>query len=714
LSTSSPETAVEEDAPKYSADDLKDQNKLDKAMEDFDVVEIEAMSSTEIDSKLDQALRDGLLKRDPGEDIRLDDTFGGVEVVPAIPNGELENLLATMKHRKLEVLRKENAHQIEAELKPLKVPDQRVGHMAFLAEQAYRTGNLALVETRPAIPGKPFQKAQGNRPEQRAVPPIPAEYGIGASDRKQLAVLQAFQSEVSKLSPEEQAKFTQEINKLSRRKADVDKQEQENREKARSLAEQDRKNREDEARHRLERADNARKDAEAEKEGRDAMAEYENEKGIGRNEETLKKGTKIDNPDQRAIDAGIVSKRSGKLLREVTVTSGEVQEEAQEMDKEFDLKRQIGATEYDKIQGYKETAPNVYAAYETAHENWVKNKKAGLPAGREPKIDEYKDHGPNGTKSRTADKETAHGEAIAQAQNMDQNIFQQSEVHRMYQEQIDAEPEVEAKKLLAEARDVAVQEEKTRQVGLTKEHVDNVIYSMKSVTMMQGHAAAGENRKLTVRNAEQAHEIRRMLDANPFPSMEVKVGGYFDKNKGPKMLESWFAVPGNDRLWLVERYNRKTGELISQTTISTEEGSERTRKNKAIPPRSALEHFAEVRPQDKAEMAKKPGANPDGSQGRLGGLSDKVRLGFGGVGANFEGADGVYGNHFQDQYTRQQNNAIQRNPTNPNNPTPNQIAAGAAHQADYEATQHKAQGRPERGGGYLRWLRNLGGRKPKV
>jgi hypothetical protein len=249
----------------------------------------------------------------------------------------------------------------------------------------------------------------------------------------------------------------------------------------------------------------------------------------------------------------------------------------------------------------------------------------------------------------------------------------------------------EAKAKLEQDRDAAAKSEHDRVGGELSAEVQrraeaiNAEVQAQADTVSNMHemklkAAQGQEDMKTLTDKNLALLVRDSLKLQPFPSLETKVGGF---RKGTKVLESWFVSADDPRLWVLERYNRRTGELISQTMLSTAENPKQDR-GRLLPPDSALGRVGDLRQQDQARLAERPGAKPDGSMG----IREKVNFGRG-AGVSIDQYGGVY-----DEYNQRVN------PTR------------SAFNRGMDLKEHRKQGSAERGGNsFMYWLRARRGGK---
>lgn len=102
--------------------------------------------------------------------------------------------------------------------------------------------------------------------------------------------------------------------------------------------------------------------------------------------------------------------------------------------------------------------------------------------------------------------------------------------------------------------------------------------------------------------AEFAAKVNReALGVLAEPFLEVKKGGLLHRkaNRGPRVLETYYSHPNNPYLILVERRAQKNGELISQTTFTTERPTRDKGWGRILPPRGFMVRMDLVRQQDR-------------------------------------------------------------------------------------------------------------------
>jgi hypothetical protein len=690
--STSPEATAEELQPKYTPEDLRnDPAKLAEATKGFEPSVIDSLSSTECDLKLKQAIDNGLIKRNVNEDMRLDDTFGGVELVATTPDvPDVEELLDNLKSRKLEAIREQTQAQLKKELTPLASDEDKVAQLAYMLEQSYRRGDVSLYATKEPVPAKPAQQQKGKQGERGyqaarpAVPGQPGEFIINPTDKRQLAITQAFLAEVGNLPEEQQDTFTEAISNIGNRKGAIERDEAERKAKAKAANAQDQRDRQAEARRKIAEAD---KVAAVQKQEQDRLNKY------GDNQVVLKAGTVVEGVD-RKLTRNQVRHNSATgeytLKADTKVTDQDVVDSARkEMERallERKLVTQHGEEKAEELLQQHDAA-EAKAADDKAKADKLVAAQAERDAKRTPAEVAAIQAREAALGGMTADqirdeRNAAHADSL----QYDSEARGQSAVHEQYQAAIDRQTDVNIKKLMTEARDRAVQDEKNRQVQVSQEHADRIVRLMGNVTDMQARATRHESHKETVRTEEEAQEVRAMLNVAPLPSTEIKSGGF---RKGPKMLESWFEVPGNPHLWVVERYNRRTGEMISQTMVSSEEAPDVSRNGLNRPPQSAVDTFAETRADDQSHLAQRPNTKADGSEG----VKDKVRGNFR-MGDTIDGQNGRYHDYINDYDAR--------NPPVPGTPSP--IS---------RLDRHRGRGIIGRTGSLMYWLNRVGKGTPQ-
>jgi hypothetical protein len=249
-----PEAGTEvEAAPKYSAEDLRDPTKRADVLTDYLAADIAAMSSDEVDAKLEQALSDGLVRpKLAGDEVRgLDDTFSGkMELESTIP--EVQDVLNNLKDRKLEVVGEDTENAIKDDMvRTAAAGADKATEMVTLFEQAYRKGDVTLVETKAAV------AAKGSPGKAGYTPGTPAEYAWRPANRREAAIKQAFERQAAAhLTVAEKDAFLADTpTDAGRHRGDLDRQAKEERAQAKTMYEQHQKKMAEEARKRIEDAE---------------------------------------------------------------------------------------------------------------------------------------------------------------------------------------------------------------------------------------------------------------------------------------------------------------------------------------------------------------------------------------------------------------------------------------------------------------------------
>jgi hypothetical protein len=157
--------------------------------------------------------------------------------------------------------------------------------------------------------------------------------------------------------------------------------------------------------------------------------------------------------------------------------------------------------------------------------------------------------------------------------------------------------------------------------------------------------------------------------------------GTGNKAKGPKMVEMfYFADNGkNKNLVVVERRNRRTGELVSQTVMSTAEAAKERILGTGpilLPPKEVKDKLNDVRDSDTRQLVEKTGAIAGTRT-----IGDLVRTDFD-MGSAIDGPGGVY---------EQQINQIQ-------DPAERALA-------ERNLKRMKNRGIIDRAGGFMYWMR---------
>jgi hypothetical protein len=619
----SPEATEIEGAPRYSVDELRDPTKLGEILKDYLPADIRAMDSAELEHKLQEALKDGLLrpKKVGGEARTVDDTFTDQpELEATIPDAGVQEVLRELKDRKFAVTLQDTEDALNDNFTKLTPGSDKVDAMKTWFEQAYLQGDVTLVVTKAAIPGKP---AKGTAP---ATPGTPAEYAWRPKNRREEAIKLAFdQAATTNLAvgPEQDA-YKEFPKEAGQHLGELDKQAREQQSKAKVLYEQHQKRMVEDARRRIEAADKQKEDQER---GREQTAR------LGENRVEFKAGTLVENFDPKMqrdhYEKTSSGKRklvraqvdaSGRLLRDQEGVDSQIHADALRENERLDLERQYGRDRATQImtQRERESGMNLsraQRALDAAHLGWQGREPAlrtlahDLWEQSEPKLSDF---GSNGQR-REVDPDVAREEAYA----ADREAQGQREVRERYQRMIDAEPDMTIKKQLREAQEAAVKAEVTRQetrtaeIGQIRAEAMNMAPDILTRAQdrvhwvgetLQGYSEDGTYDPRAMERASarlQALGIQEVRD--PVTRRITQDGRPFVEMNHGRVREAYYRIPGNDNVIVFERYNRRNGELVSQTIMTTHDPIRLSRLgNFPIPPREVSKEVGEVRGRDEA------------------------------------------------------------------------------------------------------------------
>lgn len=182
-------------------------------------------------------------------------------------------------------------------------------------------------------------------------------------------------------------------------------------------------------------------------------------------------------------------------------------------------------------------------------------------------------------------------------QTREEEAHRSHRIHQHYQKLIDGETNAERRALLVEARDQTIAAERQRTEEQNREQViaqtetftDALVTAREvqlkeqnreswvdTITIAEPNEKSGGIENFT--NIEDWAMARRSaLGAEAAPFLEVRQGGVFRRadRQGPRVVESYFRVEGSDNTVLLERRNRRTGELLSQTVMVSREPIQR-------------------------------------------------------------------------------------------------------------------------------------------
>ncbi|HSX00676.1 MAG TPA: hypothetical protein VLF67_00400, partial [Candidatus Saccharimonas sp.] len=163
-------------------------------------------------------------------------------------------------------------------------------------------------------------------------------------------------------------------------------------------------------------------------------------------------------------------------------------------------------------------------------------------------------------------------------------------------------------------RHIQAAQEQARQIAET------IAQASEAAFEAQDHARRGERwthsvTSLSPRAEQEAAVLRSTLGLEPLPFLEEKQGGLLHilaKNRGPKVIESYFRVPGQDHMMVLERRLRNGGALLSQTVVTTERPLRermvgmpgiRERELTYLPPRGTSATIEQIRAQDRTNLS---------------------------------------------------------------------------------------------------------------
>ena len=603
-------TATEPEA--YSADQLSDPVEFDAIDRDYSA-ELTEKAPFELQELIDKGVREGVFVRDTSEEARPDDLFDGTEIKPADPLGK--DLLARIREQQARALKEDHVIKIEEELQGL-TPDRRADRLASLLEDDLRQGKVDItvvpVERQKAV----NDKSPGPRKYTEQVPRLTAK------DGRAHAIKLAYEDAGVKLSGSDRemwkglqidlSKRVGALRETERKRVDIEHNKREQAAKA------------DEARRALEQAD---RKAQSEQEAELGGISYETKKVYNRKNRTYEDGFVVDKSGNRVLD------RSNEGYQAA-------HEQALEENRGFDRLKKYGTTE-DAIDKARTEATaindnlNMLADADAENDRRTANaadrareRAAGMLRTATP--DRATD--PDGYQAELND---SHERALLE----DANATAQAEIYRQYQDQIDAlgkAPDPEVRKHLEGLRDQAVATEKQRQIDRDKQMLDIRFAEMPKTAEFKDKAGRHEAYHETISMADpkaeaKAMERRTQLGLEPVPFLETRSGGLLHrkKNRGPKVVESYFRVAGQENLVVVERRKRRSGDLVSQTILTTEQPI-RHRGDIELPPKEVMKTMVDVRAHDHEQMA----ASANNS------ARDYVS-GFR-LGEKFDGSSGVY------------------------------------------------------------------------
>ena len=247
----------------------------------------------------------------------------------------------------------------------------------------------------------------------------------------------------------------------------------------------------------------------------------------------------------------------------------------------------------------------------------------------------------------------------------DPDAARQNEVYERHQRVIDSlgnAINAETRQHLIDRRDKEVAAVRGEQVAQKNTKTDN--YSQAILTREEALDAANKHeswhRRITGGDEQgeaKAAALRQELKLEPMPFLESRSGGllhWSGRKRGPKVIESYFKQEGptaNGHLMVVERRMRRTGELISQTTMTTEQPLRRrvpliARERVILPPGESNDVVQSVRASDNAVARRKAHFSDYFSGFR--------------VNAAFDGDNGVYARNLPEAHTDAERTANQQ------------------------------------------------------
>jgi|GEM_PF-3871887 len=179
----------------------------------------------------------------------------------------------------------------------------------------------------------------------------------------------------------------------------------------------------------------------------------------------------------------------------------------------------------------------------------------------------------NGTGSN-ADR-AAVGRTETEAWSQDREARKLLDVQKYWDERIAGTKDIREKLAMEATRNNDVEAERNRFKTISQDTLDSAAVILENARVGRFNVdqlvkGEGETPKML---EDKALARREVLGLEPVPFLEIKTGGLFHrKNKrGPKVIESYFKVPGLENVVVVERRLRNNGELLSQNTYTTKE-----------------------------------------------------------------------------------------------------------------------------------------------
>jgi hypothetical protein len=573
--STSPEAAAVEQPPKYSAEDLKDPAKRTDILTEY-TTDLGTKPSWEVDSLMEKAVHEGVLTRASGDEAHADDIFDGLEVKPGVSDEpELRKFLVELKNQKEAALYKEKEDEVLQEVAAQPDKAAQIVRIGQLIQKSVRQEEIDVT--------KPVERRAGRkeRTDSRTGKVIPGTPDTPAKDavleshnRRQDVILRVFEAVKNWEDPNtnqphfgniELMLLRDEINKVGQRKDDILKDERTRTERAKLHDKQSSELRAKQARDRIEAVK--------------AGAAQDSELGLNR--VTLPKGSYVENPTQETIAAGVVAK-TGRLKMDIEAVDGGVHQAALADDAQFEQDHKLGTGDLAVERAHAQALAEVKQREQDAG---LRAIDALSPADREIHDRHERERAEKSPAEIQEMRNTAHDEAIEEAKaGRDSHVAGVEAVRERYQKIIDTTPDANMKLALGKERDAAMLAEQQRWEATTKETAAKVSEFLTNATEHKP-----DHKRIDFKDTlldEKAMALRTSLGLVETPFLEEKHGGLLHwrrKNRGPKTVESYFRVPGNENVMVLERRNRRSGELISQTIISTEKPI-RKRGRGEVPP----------------------------------------------------------------------------------------------------------------------------------
>jgi hypothetical protein len=201
------------------------------------------------------------------------------------------------------------------------------------------------------------------------------------------------------------------------------------------------------------------------------------------------------------------------------------------------------------------------------------------------------------------------GEAQSQGLALDAEARAQAERHQAWTESINSQTDPALRRELEKQRDQDMLDVVTRSRNVT---ADTAKF-LREVINKAAHPSEVNSMRLDHTDADLAAKAASRRDAlsmEPVPFLEVKSGGLLHldgKKRGPKVLESYYEIPGLENAVVLERRKRSDGELISQTVITSPDGLRHRGDVVTLPPRSIDAVVDTTRDMDAPQLADRSG-----------------------------------------------------------------------------------------------------------